>query len=167
MAKLSQLFDLIKTETVEDTDVIAAVRDIEDSAEDVAFTVADLLKGKPNFDMGSNENGSWLKLYTSEDAGVMVCWIDRVLDVSSSSGSHNEVWTYPQGFSEPPATILSAGGQNSSVINALRGLGTQQGGADPTSGLTQASIWYHFDSGVGQWSFRPSAIAIGTFDETP
>src|SRR5690554_6512034 len=47
MAKLSQLFDLIKTETVEDTDVIAAVRSIEDSAEDVAFT-ADKLPGFGN-----------------------------------------------------------------------------------------------------------------------
>lgn len=54
MAKLSQLFDLIKTETVEDTDVIAAVRDIEGAPEDVAFTVGDLLKGKASL---SEEGG--------------------------------------------------------------------------------------------------------------
>lgn len=57
MAKLSQLFDLIKTETVEDTDVIAAVRDIEGAPEDVAFTAGDLFGSKGELTLSHVDRG--------------------------------------------------------------------------------------------------------------
>lgn len=158
MAKLSQLFDLIKTEDVEDGDVIAAVRDIEGAPEDVAFTVG-LLKGFIT-KTGSNANGSWKKTYLTQYTGILEQW---GITGTVTDGSNGYV-TFPVDEFAGAETdiniqlspLLVAGVTGEHFISRQL-----VGGGD-----TSRFRW-RYDGSNPAYEARIMWRAIGTFDETP
>lgn len=160
MAKLSQLFDLIKTETVEDGDVIAAVRDIEGAPEDVAFTLLSLKNAIVK--AGSNDDGDWLKIYLTETTGWMICAVRKSVGTIDNREARGAIFRsavnqpgppYPHAFERVIYTSVTTDSLNHWID--IRGFGS----------TTNWPNWRAFTPDAVFSAMDISCFAIGTFDD--
>ena len=105
---------------------------------------------------GSNEHGRWLKIYTSENAGIMHVWID--IETSSTSRSA-ATFTSPQQFS-----VFD-------INNAYKDVACSLGGgivvASPSSGnvqgdrnITEFGVGYRTDQNAFRVYYESSGTSL-------
>jgi len=136
-----------------------------DTGDDITAQVVTALLsgGGTRVESGSNSSGSWLKVYTSDTSGVQVCWETRFINVPTTAGQHTVEWQFPLPYTAIPMILVSSGAQNSTIMGLLDYIASQEGGNNGNT-PEKATIHYSF-SGSNPNNFRPSILAIGTFED--